>query len=65
MEDTSKGNGMSKTLAQKIADADEKGCFYLAEANEAGERGDKAKETKLLEKGQFWLDRLNKLLGNS
>ena len=29
------------------------------------ERGEAEKAERLYEKGQFWLDRLNKLLGNS
>ena len=56
---------MAKTLHEKMIEADERGSRYLADANEAGERGDKAKEEKLLAKGQFWLDRYNKLAGNS
>ena len=52
-----------KTLQEKIVEADERGCWYLAEANEAAEQGKQAKADKLYEKGQFWLDRLNKLQG--
>lgn len=55
----------AKTLSEKIAEADERGGRYLADANEAAERGDHAKAEKLYEKGQFWLDRSNKLRGNS
>jgi hypothetical protein len=53
-----------KSTADKIAHADERGCYWLAEANQASERGDHAKAEKLYAKGQFWLDRLNKLTGN-
>jgi hypothetical protein len=53
------------TLSEKIADADMRGGKYLAEANEAAERGNHAKAEKLYEKGQYWLDRVNKLLGNA
>jgi len=56
---------MTKTIHQRILEAELRGSCYLADANEAAERGDKAKADKLYEKGQFWLDRLNKLLGNS
>jgi hypothetical protein len=42
-----------------------RGGKYLAEANEAAERGNHAKAEKLYEKGQYWLDRVNKLLGNA
>lgn len=53
-----------KTLSERIADADARGGRYLADANEAAERGDHEKAERLYEKGQFWLDRVNKLLGN-
>ena len=53
-----------KTLEEKIIEADERGGRYLAEANEAAERGNHEKAEKLYAKGQFWLDRSNKLLGN-
>ncbi|WP_315921437.1 hypothetical protein [Mesorhizobium sp. SP-1A] len=53
-----------KSLSERIADADARGGRYLADANEAAERGDHEKAEKLYEKGQFWLDRVNKLLGN-
>lgn len=58
---------MMKTLADRIADADDKGCRHLAAFNELDERGlgDTQKALRLLEKGQYWLDRANKLLGNS
>lgn len=54
---------MAKTLNEKIADADDRGGRYLAEANEAAERGNQAKADRLYEKGQYWLDRSNKLRG--
>ena len=53
------------TTAAKIARADERGSYWLAKANEASERGDDAKAEKLYAKGQYWLDRVNKLLGNA
>lgn len=55
----------AKTLSEKIADADDRGGRYLADANEAAERGDHEKAEKLYAKGQFWLDRSNKLRGNA
>lgn len=54
----------TKTVAEKIADADEYGSRWLAAANEAAERGEHEKAERLYAKGQFWLDRANKLLGN-
>lgn len=55
----------TKTLSEKIADADARGGKYLADANEAAEKGQFEKAEKLYEKGQYWLDRVNKLLGNA
>jgi len=55
----------AKSLSEKIAEADERGGRYLADANEAAERCQFAKAEKLYEKGQYWLDRSNKLRGNS
>lgn len=54
-----------RNLADRIQEADERGNRYLADANEASERGDKVKAEKLYAKGQFWMDRYNKLVGNS
>ena len=54
---------MTDTRA-KIIEAEQRSSAWLADANEAAERGDHAKAEKLYAKAQFWLDRLNKLLGN-
>ena len=51
-------------ISQKVAEADARGGRYLAEANEAAERGQTAKAERLYEKGQYWLDRSNKLRGS-
>lgn len=56
---------MSQTLDEKIQLADEWCNRYLADANEALERGDKAKADRLYEKSGYWRDRYNKLAGNS
>ena len=56
---------MTKTLADKVADADMRGGNWLAKANEATERGESEKAERLYEKAQFWLDRANRLLGNN
>jgi hypothetical protein len=53
----------AKTLQEKIAEADQHGGKWLGDANEAAERGDHEKAEKLYAKGQFWLDRSNKLRG--
>lgn len=55
---------MTKSLNEKMIEADTRGSRYLADANEAAENGNQAKANKLYEKGQFWLDRYNKLAGN-
>ncbi len=54
---------MTKTLNERIADADEKGNNWLARANAASERGEHDKAERMYEKGQKWLDLSNKLRG--
>lgn len=60
-----KKNMTKKSLNERIAEADERGNRYLAEANAADETGDRKKADELYAKGQYWLDRSNKLRGNS
>lgn len=48
-----------------LVEADMEGCRYLADANEASERGQHDKAERLYTKGQFWLDRYNRLAGNA
>jgi hypothetical protein len=55
--------GMQK--AAKLLHYEERGNFWLAEGNEAQERGNHDKAEKCFRIGQFWLDRYNKLAGNS
>ena len=38
--------------------------WWLAEGNEAAEKGNKAKAEKCYDKAQYWLDRYNRLTGN-
>ncbi|TIU88843.1 MAG: hypothetical protein E5W06_00310 [Mesorhizobium sp.] len=52
-----------RTLHERIIDAEERGSRHLADANEAAEKGHKDKAEKLYDKGQYWLDRANKLRG--
>lgn len=55
---------MSKrTIEQRIADADARGSRWLADGNEAAERGDKARAEQCYALGQYWLDRSNNLRG--
>lgn len=56
---------MKKTLQERKVDAESRGNRYLADANAADERGDKQKAEELYAKGQYWLDRCNRLAGNS
>ena len=49
----------------KIIEAEERGSKWLADGNEAEERGDIAKAEKCFAKAQFWLDRYNRLAGNA
>ena len=46
-----------RSLADRILDADVRSSRWLADGNEARERGDKALAEKCYEKSQFWLDR--------
>ena len=48
----------------EVLTAELHGCHWLAEANQAAERGQTAKSEALYEKGQYWLDRYNELAGN-
>jgi hypothetical protein len=41
---------IKKTLSERITDADDRGGRYLADANEAAERGDQKKAEMLYEK---------------
>lgn len=45
----------------QIAEADMRGSNWLAEGNEARERGNQGKAERCYDKGQFWLDRSNQL----
>jgi hypothetical protein len=54
----------TKSLRERTLDAEVRGSRYLADANEAAERGDKTTAERLYEKSQFWLDRYNRLVGN-
>ena len=56
---------MAKSLRERQIEAETRCGQYLADANEAEERGDWSKAEKLRSKQQFWLDRMNKLLGNN
>lgn len=53
-----------KSLHDRLFEAEQRCGGYLAEANEAEERGDFAKAEKLRAKQQFWLDRMNLLSGD-
>lgn len=50
---------------EKALQAEERGNRWLAEGNAAAEKGNRAKAEKCYAKGQYWLDRYNKLTGNS
>lgn len=54
---------IAERIAEKIAEADMRGSDYLARANEQAEKGNKEKAEALYAKGQYWLDRSNKLRG--
>ena len=48
-----------------VLKAEEMASRYLADGNEAAERGKHDKAEKLYAKGQYWLDRFNRLSGNA
>jgi len=52
-------------LLDKIAQADTNGSNWLAKGNEYAEKGNTAKAEQCYAKGQFWLDRSNKLRGDA
>lgn len=56
---------MKKTSNEMLLHADFMASRYLGDFNEADEAGQHAKAEKLYAKAQFWLDRYNKLLGNT
>ena len=45
----------------KAIDAEDRSNRWLADGNEAAEAGNKVKAERCYEKGQFWLDRFNRL----
>lgn len=54
-----------KTVKEKMDEADVQGSKCLADANAALEAGHTATAEKFFARGQWWLDRYNKLAGNS
>ena len=55
----------AKTDQEKALDAEERGNRWLAEGNAAREAGNKKEAERCYAKGQFWLDRYNKLTGRA
>ena len=53
------------TTNPKIIEAEQRASKWLADGNEAEERGNAVKAEKCFAKAQFWLDRLNLLQGNN
>ena len=54
----------TKTLQEKIIEAETRGNAWLADANAESERGNFDKAEKCYAKGQWWLDRYNRLTRN-
>ena len=54
-----------KSKNDRMIEADERCGRYLADANEAAERGDMEGAAVLYAKSGYWRDRYNKLAGNS
>lgn len=55
---------MKKTLPERRIHAEEMCGRYLADANEAAERGQHDKAERLYGKSQYWRDRMNLLSGD-
>lgn len=49
----------------KMIEAEQRGSKWLADGNEAAERGNHQKAERCYEKSQYWLDRYNRLAGNA
>lgn len=47
-----------------LIDAEVRGSMWLANGNEAAERGNKKRAEVCYRKAQFWLDKYNRLAGN-
>jgi hypothetical protein len=54
-----------KTLQERTLEAETRGNKWLADGNEASERGNTARAEQCYAKGQYWLDRYNLLAGNA
>ena len=52
-----------RSIHDRILHADDMSSRWLADGNEAKERGDNVQAEKCYEKSQFWLDRFNLLSG--
>ena len=50
-------------VTDRIADADQRGNDWLARARDAADRGDQKRAEECYRKGNYWLDRSNKLRG--
>ena len=55
---------MTRTKHDKMIEAEERGSYWLANGNEALERGNAERAEKCFAKSQYWLDRYNALAGN-
>ncbi|WP_434716313.1 hypothetical protein [Paraburkholderia sp. A3RO-2L] len=54
-----------KPLCERILDAETRASQWLADANEARERGDEKRAAECDAKSQHWLDRFNLLTGRT
>lgn len=54
----------ARELAAKVADADQRGNEWLRKAREAESRGNQPYADECYRKGNYWLDRSNKLRGH-
>ncbi len=54
--------GGQRVAKAKIADVEARGNQWLADANEAAESGNATKADECYRKGQYWLDKLNRMV---
>lgn len=56
---------LAKEQRAKAIDAEARCSRWLADGNEATEKGNAVKAEKCFKKAQFWLDRFNKICGRN
>lgn len=58
-------SGLVGKKRQQALTAEQRATHWLAEGNEASEKGNNIKAEKCYDKSQYWWDRYNKITGRS